>query len=551
MTRRVAVAAGLALVLLAPARRTEAQAHGFTHADTLRGANSPERAWWDVTFYDLHLRVTPEDSSVRGWNRITYRVAAVPREMQIDLQEPLVADSIVQGGKSLAVRRDGNALFVTPELLQAQGSEQSITAWFHGRPRVARNAPWDGGIVWTRDSTGAPWLASAVQGLGASAFWPNKDTQADEPDSQRVAITVPSAMTDVSNGRLRSTTRHDDGTTTYEWFVASPINNYDVAINAGSYAHFSDVYAGEAGPLTLDFWPLQYHETAARRQFAQVTPMLACFEHWFGPYPWYADGYKLVETPHPGMEHQSAVAYGNHYRNGYLGRDLSGTGEGLTWDYIIVHESAHEWWGNSITTADIADMWVHEAFAMYAENLFVECRSGRRAADAYVAGVRRAVRNDAPIIGAYGVQNEGSGDMYYKGANMLHTIRQIVHDDERWRALLRGLQTTFRHRVVTGREVQAYMSAAAGTNLDRVFAQYLTTTRIPVLEYDVAGRTLRYRWTNVVSGFDMPVRVLLGAAGERVLRPTLAWQADTLSADAASLDVDGNFYVSSRRVASP
>ena len=551
MMPRAAIAVAMALLLLPAPRRAVAQTRTFTHADTLRGSITPERAWWDVTFYDLHLRVTPDDSSVSGWNRITYRVTDTPRELQIDLQLPLIADSMVQGGRALAMRRDGNAIFVTPVAPQATGSEQSVTAWFHGRPRAARNAPWDGGIVWSRDSTGVPWIASAVQGLGASAIWPNKDTQADEPDSQRVAITVPSALTDVSNGRLRSTTRNDDGTTTYEWFVQNPINNYDVAINAGQYVHFADVYAGEGGPFTLDFWPLSYHEAAARRQFAQVRPMLACFEHWFGPYPWYADGYKLVETPHLGMEHQSAVAYGNHYRNGYLGRDLSGTGEGLSWDYIIVHESAHEWWGNSITSADIADMWVHEAFAMYAENLFVECQSGRRAGDAYVAGMRRAVRNDAPIIGAYGVQHEGSGDMYFKGANMLHTIRQLVHDDERWRGILRGLQASFRHTVVTGRTVQAYMSAKAGIDLDRVFEQYLTTTRIPVLEYALSERTLRYRWANVVPGFDMPVRVSLGAAGERLLRPTPEWQRDTLAASADTVDVDGNFYVVSRRVASP
>lgn len=534
----------LACLAAAPARAASAQQHVFTHADTLRGSITPERAWWDVAFYDLTVRVSPADSSIVGSNRITYRVVAPAHEMQVDLQMPLALDSVLQDGRPLASRRDGNAFFVTLAAPQEIGSQRTIALYYHGKPTVARNAPWDGGFVFTRDSLGHPWVATAVQGFGASAWWPTKDTQADEPDSQRVAITVPSAMADVSNGRLRSTTPNADGTTTYTWFVQSPINNYDIAVNAGTYAHFSDVYQGESGALTMDFWPLAYHDSVARAQFAQARPMLACFEHWFGPYPWYADGYKLVETPHLGMEHQSAVAYGNHYLNGYLGRDLSATGEGMTWDYIIVHESAHEWWGNSITTADIADMWVHEAFAMYAEGLYVECQSGKPAGNRYLAGVRRSIRNESPIVGAYGVQNEGSGDMYYKGANMLQTIRQVVNDDERWRGILRGLQSTFRHQVVTGRQVQDYMSAQAGIDLSKVFEQYLTTTQIPVLAYAVADGTFRYRWTNVVPGFDMPVRVTIGGT-ERTLHPTESGTTEQLdsSLSAGDVKVDPNFYV--------
>ncbi|MEO6525575.1 MAG: M1 family metallopeptidase, partial [Gemmatimonadaceae bacterium] len=417
---------------------------------------------------------------------------------------------------------------------------------YHGKPRAALHAPWDGGFVWGRDSLGAPWIASAVQGYGASAWWPNKDTQADEPDSQRVAITVPNGMTDVSNGRLRRTIKNASGTTTFDWFVKSPINNYDVAVNAGSYTHFADTYDGESGRLTLDYWPLAYHLAAARKQFAQVKPMLACFEHWFGPFPWYEDGYKLVETPHLGMEHQSAVAYGNHYVNGYLGNDLSGTGHGLQWDFIIVHESAHEWFGNSITTRDIADMWVHESFANYAENIFTECQQGKAAGAAYVIGTRRAVQNDGPIVGTFGVNREGSGDMYYKGGNMLHTIRQIVDDDEKWRAILRGLSSTFRHRVVTGDQVRQYVSEQAGVDLSTVFAQYLTTTKIPVLEYRVTGQSVAYHWVDVVLGFTMPVRATVGGQ-ELVLRPTVEWQTVNVPAGATpSVAVNPNYFVISR-----
>jgi aminopeptidase N len=526
----------------------------FSHADTLRGSVGPARAWWNVTFYDLHVAIQPADSSIRGWNGITYRVleSTSDREMQIDLQVPLEVDSMVQQHRRLTYRRDGNAFFATLRARQRPGALNTVTVYYHGVPRVAERPPWDGGFIWTHDSLGHPWIATADQGLGASVWWPNKDLQADEPDSQRIAITVPDSMVDVSNGRLRGTVHNGDGTTTYEWFVADPINNYDVAVNAGAYAHYSETYAGEAGPLTLDFWPLAYHLDAAKRQWSQVRPMLACFEHWFGPYPWYTDGYKLVEAPHLGMEHQSAVAYGNHFQNGYLGRDLSATGWGLRWDFIVVHESAHEWFGNSITAQDIADNWLHEGFANYAENLYTECQDGSRAGAEYVIGTRRLVRNDRPIVGHYGVNDDGSGDMYYKGGNMLHTIRHIIADDTKWRAILRGLNTVFRHRIVTGRAVEDYISREAEIDLSSVFAQYLTTTTIPVFEYTIDADTLSYRWANVVPGFAMPVRALLSDSGFTTLHPTEEWQTAALSVESAlGFQLDRNFYVEAKHVGMP
>ncbi|HEX2078998.1 MAG TPA: M1 family metallopeptidase [Longimicrobium sp.] len=542
--------AGLAAALLAVlAASPAAQAQPFTRADSLRGSIGPGRAWWDVVYYDLNIAVSPADSSVRGYNGITYRVLQPATEMQIDLQR-LEVDSIVQDGRRLEYRRDGNALFVTLAAPQAAGAVKTVTVHYHGRPRVALRAPWDGGFVWARDPAGAPWIATAVQGLGASAWWPNKDTQADEPDSMRIAVAVPRGMTNVSNGRLRRSVQNADGTTTWEWFVSSPINNYGVAVNAGSYAHFEDVMEGEKGRLTLDYWPLAMHEQAARRQWGRdVKPTLQCFEHWFGPFPWYEDGFKLVETPHLGMEHQSAVAYGNGYRNGYRGEDLSGTGRGLSWDYIVVHETGHEWFGNHVTTRDIADMWVHEGFTTYSESLFVECQQGKEAGAEYVIGQRALVSNDGPIVGPYGVNAEGSGDMYFKGANLLHTIRQLVDDDERWRGILRGLNETFGRQTVTGDQVTEYISRQAGMDLSRVFRQYLTTTDIPELQYRIRGNRLSYRWASVVPGFDMPVRVTLAPGTFQRITPTTAWQtADVRGVTAASFRVDPNFYVTARNV---
>ena len=542
----------LAFVLTPLLLEAQQTAPVFTHADTLRGSNTPQRAWWDATFYDLHVKVNPADSSISGYNTISYKVLKPAREMQIDLQIPLVIDSVVQDGTELSARRDSNAFFITLLNAQRTGATNRISVYYHGKPVVAVRPPWDGGFVWAKDSVGNRWIVTANEGTGASVWWPNKDIYSDEPDSQSIAITVPDSLIDVSNGRLRRTTPNGDGTTTYSWFVANPINNYNVAVNAGRYAHFTDSYEGERGNLTLDFWPLAYHVDTARKQFAQVKPMLKCFETWFGPYPWYEDGYKLVETPHLGMEHQSAVAYGNHYKNGYLGRDRSATGRGAQWDFIIIHESAHEWFGNNITMKDAADMWIHESFANYAEGLYTECQQGKKAGAEYIIGDRRNIANDEPIIGAYGVNHEGSGDMYSKGGNMLHIIRQLIDDDTRWRGILRGLSKTFWHQTVSGKQVEDYITRNSGLALGKIFDQYLRTTKIPTLEYKLQGRTLSYRWTNVVPGFAMPVRAFVSPDRLAWIRPTESWKTMRVSlSNAADFRVDPNFYVLSKDLLKP
>lgn len=533
----------------------------FTHADTLRGSITPGRAWWDVTFYDLHVRINPADSSISGYNLISYRVikrgpaytgrngkaVTAATSMQIDLMTPLVVDSMVQDGRSLRFRRDGNAFFVAVPGSPVPGSSARLAVYYHGKPRVAKNPPWDGGFIWSHDRDGNCWIATACQGVGASIWWPNKDIQADEPDSQRIAITVPDTLMEVSNGRLRKKTVHPDGTATYEWFVDNPINNYDVAVNAGKYVHFGDTYQGEKGPLTLDYYVLPYHLQAAKKQFQQVKRMLQCFEYWFGPYPWYKDGYKLVEAPYLGMEHQSCIGYGNGFQNGYRGTDLSHTGLGLKWDFIIVHESAHEWFGNNITSKDIADMWVHESFANYAESLYTECLFGKKAGEEYCIGTRSNVINDRPVIGHYGVNEEGSEDMYYKGGNMLLTIREIIGDDARFRAILRGLNSAFSRQTVTGKQIEDYISEKSGIDLSKVFQQYLTTTRIPEFEYYIRRNLLHYRWNNVIPDFDMPLKVTLSGDSLSVIHPTESWQ--TMPAPSPSnFKVDKAFYVIVRKV---
>lgn len=527
-----------------------AQAPVFTLDDTLRGSITPERAWWDLRFYNLNLRVNPDEKTISGNNEIRYTVLQAGRTMQIDLQPPLRIERAVQDGHPLRFTRRGqNAWMIELEKEQRPGADETLTLWYDGAPRAARNAPWDGGFSWSKDLQGQHFIATSCQGLGASAWWPCKDHMYDEPDSQAVNITVPRPLIDVSNGRLRRVTDNPDGTRTFSWFVANPINNYGVNANIADYTHFADTLHGEKGLLTLDYYVLPANLEKAKNQFQQVKGMLRAFEYWFGPYPFYEDGYKLVQVPYLGMEHQSSVTYGNGFRNGYLGSDLSQTGWGQKWDFIIVHESGHEWFANNITYRDIADMWIHESFTNYSEGLYTEYHFGKEAGAEYIRGCRRLIANREPIVGIYSVNHEGSADMYYKGGNMLHTIRQIVADDAKWRGILRGLNRDFYHQVVDGAEVEAYISKAAGRNLQKVFDQYLRDTRIPELEVRVKKGRLFYRWTNCVPGFDMPVRVTLKPGVFEFIYPETSWKSSKCSLKkSATPDMDENFYAGLSKV---
>lgn len=537
----------------------------YTHADTLRGTITPERAWWNVLHYDISVTPDYNTRSIKGVTGIRLQAVAAGRVLQIDLQEPMRILSIHWRNTILKFKREGNAFHVYLPRKVKKGSIETLTVNFQGTPRAAVHPPWDGGWIWTKDEQGRPWVSVACQGLGASVWYPCKDHQSDEPDSGAVLrITVPDTLVAVGNGRLigktvaspgvgisAATANGEVGMTTYTWQVVNPINNYDIIPYIGKYVTWHEDYSGEKGKLDCDYWVLDYELEKAKEQFKQADSMLHCFEYWMGPYPFYEDGYKLVQAPHLGMEHQSAVAYGNHFANGYLGRDLSGTGWGRKWDFIIIHESGHEWFGNSITSNDLADMWIHESFTNYSETLYTTCQDGVEAGNDYVIGTRANIRNDKPIIGAYGVNNEGSGDMYYKGGNMLHMIRQILGDTA-YRGLLHGLNRDFYHKTVTTQQVEAYISKYAGKDLSRIFDQYLRTTKVPVLEYKLNSNTmLSYHWTNCVKGFNMPVRVSVSGQAEQWISPTEEWQTLSLKVQPgsdANFSVNRNFYITVKKL---
>ncbi|WP_299536081.1 M1 family metallopeptidase [Ulvibacterium sp.] len=515
----------------------------FTEQDTLRGSITPERAWWDLNYYHLNVEVQPENKYISGSNTIRYKVLEPKQTLQVDLQPPLNIEKVTQDGKELNVESNGNAHFVKLEKPQEEGAFNEIVVYYSGHPKEAVNAPWDGGFSWKTDSRGKHFIATSNQGLGASVWWPNKDHMYDEVDSMAISVTVPKNLMDVSNGRLLKI-EENENTKTYHWFVASPINNYGVNINIADYKHFGTTYQGAAGPLTMDYYVLPQNFDKAQKQFQQALQMMKAFEHWFGPYPFYKDGFKLVEVPYLGMEHQSSVTYGNKYLNGYLGQDLSGTGWGLKFDFIIIHEAGHEWFANSITYKDIADMWIHEGFTAYSENLFLDYYYGKKAAADYVIGTRSKIKNDRPIIGKYGVNHAGSGDMYYKGANMLHTLRQLVEDDDKWRKILRGLNRDFYHQTVTTQQVEDYLSEKTEKDLTAFFNQYLRTTMIPKLEYTITGSTLKYRYTDIVTDFDMPVRVFIEDKPLWIF-PGENWKSEGFEGALSTLKIDRNFYIKS------
>jgi len=519
--------------------------NNFSRQDTLRGSITPERVWWNLTYYHLEVTVDPDKKYISGKNTIKYTVLNVYQTMQIDLQTPLRITKVTQDGTALEIIHEGNAHFIKLKKEQIVGNTESIVVHYKGNPKEAVRAPWDGGFSWKKDKNGNHFVATSCQGLGASVWWPCKDHMYDEVESMRISVTVPSHLMDVSNGRLESIEDHG-ATKTYNWFVDNPINNYGVNVNIGDYTHFSEVFDGEKGPLDMDYYVLKYNLEKAKKQFRDAPKMMKAFEHWFGPYPFYEDGYKLVEVPYLGMEHQSSVTYGNEFKQGYLGRDLSGTGWGLKFDFIIIHESGHEWFANNITDIDIADMWIHESFTNYSESLFLDYYYGKKAASEYVIGLRKTIANKIPIIGKYNVNKSGSSDMYNKGGNMLHTLRQLIDNDKKWRQILRTMNAEFYHQTVTTKQIENFLSKETGFNLNPFFNQYLRTIKIPTLAYVLKNNTLKYHWTHVVSNFKMPLKIIING-DEKWIYPTENWKEITLNSDEHSLIIDENFYVFTKK----
>lgn len=525
----------------------------FTRQDTLRGSITAERSWWDVQRYDLVITPYYIEQSIVGSNAITYKVvdSVHVSEMQIDLQPPLKIDSVLLDGAVKISYTQEEKVWHLRMPKQELGDEHTITIYYSGKPTVAADPPGDGGVTWTKDSLGRPWVATSCQGIGASIWYPCKDHQSDEPDKgATISITVPDTLVAVSNGMFSKVYRVDDYTLTYKWEVVNPINNYGICFYVGKYMVLTEDYEGAKGPLSMSFWVLDYnHEKAKAHLIPNAVKTITCYEKWMGPYPFYEDGFKMVDAPYIGMEHQSAVAYGNRYKYGYRGKDISNTGWGMTYDILIVHEVAHEWFGNSITTADLADKWVHEGFAGYAEILYLNDTVGKEAANEYVIAKRKYIKNETPVIPAYGLNEMNGADDYSKGRAIVHMVRQVINDDRVFNDLLKNLNKEFYHKVTTSAELEKYISLTTGVDFSKFFDQYLRNPQLPVLEYKFHDGELSYRYTDCIKDFSMPIKVMLGK--EQWITPTTKWQKISAKelANAQSLTVDPNFYLITKNVA--
>ena len=526
------------------------QSKAFTKEDTLLGSNHAYRSWWDVKFYLLNIKPDYKTKMITGSNTIKFIVlsdSTLPI-LQIDLQEPMIIDScFFNGSKISSYVKQKNKWMITLNKFY-KGTRLELEICFSGKPKEAKNPPWDGGWVWKKDSLGNPWMSVACQGNGPSIWYPCKDLQSDEPDDGCLLnIIVPDTLVGIGNGRLAKREKLNNGFDKYTWLVTDAINNYNIIPYVGKYALVHDSVEGEKGKLMTDYWVLNYHKQKAIAHLKpNVTKTIKCFEHWFGPYPFYEDSYKIVEAPYLGMEHQSNVAYGNYYLNGYAGRDLSNTGWGLKWDFIVVHESGHEWFGNNITASDVADNWIHEGFTSYAEVLFTECEFGKEAGNDYCEGVKKSINNDIPIIGKYGVHEEGSGDMYNKGSQVVHMMRQVINDDERFRMLLRNMNQTFYHKTVSSKELEGFINENTGIDFTLLFDQYLRTIQIPKLEYKIVKNTLSFRYTNCIDNFNMPVKIKTDK--EILIKPRTQWQTINLEHKVKTISLDRNVYVKLEKV---
>lgn len=533
------------VVISSVIEKSFSQTSAFTKEDTLLGSNTAYRSWWDVKHYSLNVKPDYKEKSLTGYNIISYSVVSdsLPFVMQIDLQNPLLIDSVFFDRQKLTDYKKENNRWMMNLPVQKKNSEHTVQLFYHGYPKVAKNAPWDGGWVWKKDSLGNPWMSVACQGNGSSIWYPCKDVQIDEPDNGALLeMRVPDTLTAIANGKLISKQQNGKGWMSYLWRVTNPINNYDIIPYIGKYTLLHDSIEGENGKLITDYWVLNYHkEKGIQHLKPNVTKTIKCFEHWFGPYPFYEDSYKIVEAPYLGMEHQSNVAYGNFYLNGYAGRDLSKTGWGMKWDFIVVHESGHEWFGNNITATDVADNWIHEGFTSYSEVLFTECEFGKEAGNDYCEGVKKSINNDIPIIGKYGVHSEGSGDMYNKGSQVVHMIRQGINDDEKFRSLLREMNKVYYHKTVSTKELEAFINEKTGINFAPMFNQYLRTTQIPRLQYKLSKKKLMYKYINCLPEFSMPVKVITDSTF--VITPTTQWQTLPLDKAYKNISLDRNVYV--------
>ena len=499
-----------------------------------------DQKWWNLLHYDIDITPNYLRKYIAGTNTITFMAQEAGKTMQIDLQQPMRITSVTWKKDTLICEQsEKNIYLITFQKTIKAGEIQTITFHFEGEPKESLKPPYDNGWIWAKDLNGRPWISVACEGSGASIWLPCKDVLYDEPeDGVSFSITVPDTLTAVSNGRLKKKSTGKQRTTTYTWEVVNLINNFNIIPYIGKYVSWHENYAGLKGKLDCDYWVLDYNLTKAKSHFKQTDTLLKAFEYWAGPYPFYEDSYKVVEAPMSGMEHQSALAYGNGFKNGLNGKDLiSGSGWGLKFDFVLVHESGHEWFGNSITANDYGDGWIHEGFTKYLETLYTSYVFGIEAGNDYAIGTWKRIKNDEPILGT------NTSDKYYKSSAMLHNIRQII-GDSLFRKVLTGLNKEFYHQAVNTNQILDYFNRYTKKDFTKIFGQYLQTIQVPRLSYSFQDNMFKYRWENCTNDFSMPVKITLDGKNYQFIFPRPDWQNFKVSpASSKSFKVDRNFYI--------
>jgi aminopeptidase N len=490
----------------------------YTHKDTLRGALRPERTCFDVTFYNLSLKIDPKKKVISGSNDITFRVVQPTQKIQIDLYDIYKIGSIEWNKKTLPYIRDCNALFISfPEKLMP-GTMQTITIRYSGKPRSAPKPPWNGGFVWKTDSKKNYWDGVACEHLGASSWWPTKDHLSDEPDSMQMTFTVPDGYDLISNGTPRSKTPAGNGYTSHTWFVSYPINNYDATFYLGKFSHFSDTVVNKEGKYPLDYYVLPQNLDKAKVVFAQTKNVLKVYEQLFGEYPFMRDGFALVEAPFAGMEHQGAIAYGSGYDDSKKNFMYHNKKE----DPIIVHETAHEWWGNSLTVNDMNDIWIQEGFATYSELLYFEKMYGYTEYIKEMAGFANYIFNFWPVIDHYNVNENGfaSNDCYMKGATILQCLRSTMNSDSLFFKLIKDFALRYKYKTINSSDFEHMVNEYTGQDYSAFFNKYLRDKNLPILAYtykkEGSSIEFTYRWAEVEKSFHMPFCITDGNKNYRL-----------------------------------
>jgi hypothetical protein len=500
------------------------QRTGFTTADTLRGKLSSLRTCYDVLFYDLNIKVDPDNKFIQGNTIIRFRSVNDFKVFQIDLFANMKIEKIIYHNATLSYTRKFDAVFVQFPDLVKQGDLDEIQIYYSGNPQLPDISSLSGGFIWTQDKNGRPWIETVVQGSGASLWWPCKDHLSDKPDSMHITVTVPSGLTVISNGRFLGKNELPDKQVQFKWAVSYPMNTYSAVLYIGDYVHFSDQFVSASESFPLNYYCLSYDLDLDKQFVKQVKPLLSLYEKDFGPYPFPRDGYALVESPY-GMEHQSAVSSGTFF-NLADGKPVDSIAHVIE----FWHETAHEWWGNSVTCNDMADFWIHESFASYAEVLCYENFFGSAAAEEYLN--KQDPGNKEPIIGFYDVNDFHTGDMYSKGIRMIASLRQSINNDSLFFSILKGIQSKYKYQSINSADIISYFNKETGTDYTYLFDQYLRYGAIPILMISkkTSGKDLefRYKWNANVSNFRLPVKIIAANKKEFFIYPTTEWKSTSV-----------------------